>query len=83
MSVDPYEMPCKELVEVITDYLEDRLPPFDQERFEKHLAICEACVLYLNQIRQTIRALGKLTEENFPPEAKEKLLEAFRGWKSQ
>ncbi len=83
MPVDPYELPCQELVELVTNYLEDKLSPFDRKRFEMHLEICEACVLYLTQIRGTIQALGRLTPENIPPQAKEKLLEAFRGWKSQ
>lgn len=83
MPVDPYELPCNELVELLTNYLENKLSPFDRKRFEMHLAICEPCVVYLNQFRQTIQALGKLTEETIPPQAKEKLLEAFRDWKSQ
>ena len=77
---DPPEMPCRELVEVITDYLEDRLSPVDRARFEAHLAECEACSTYLEQFRQTIRALGRLPEESLSPEARNALLDAFRGW---
>ena len=74
------EMPCRELVEVVTDYLENRLSPADRIRFEAHLAQCEACRLYLEQFRQTIRALGRLPEESLSPEARTALLAAFRGW---
>ena len=74
------EMPCRELVELITDYLEDRLAPSDRARFEAHLAECEACRTYLEQFRQTIRVLGRLPEESLSPEARGALLEAFRGW---
>ena len=74
------EMPCRELVELITDYLEDRLSPVDRERFETHLAECEACRTYLEQFRQTIRVLGRLPEESLSPEARHALLDAFRGW---
>ena len=35
------EMPCQELVELVTDYLEDRLSPVDRIRFEAHIAECE------------------------------------------
>jgi anti-sigma factor RsiW len=77
---DPPEMPCRELVEVITDYLDDRLSPVDRTRFEAHLAECEACRSYLEQFRQTIRALGRLPEESLSPEARNALLDAFRGW---
>jgi anti-sigma factor RsiW len=74
------EMPCRELVELITDYLEDRLSPVDRIRFEAHLAECEACRLYLEQFRQTIRVLGRLPEESLSSEARGALLAAFRGW---
>jgi anti-sigma factor RsiW len=74
------EMPCRELVERITDYLEDRLSPVDRARFEAHLAECEACRTCLEQFRQTIRALGRLPEESLSREARNALLDAFRGW---
>jgi anti-sigma factor RsiW len=75
-------MTCKQLVELVTDYLEDRLPPDERERFEQHLAICPGCQAYLDQMRQTLRALGRLPEESLSPEAREELLETFRGWKA-
>ena len=74
------EMPCQELVELITEYLEDRLSPDDRARFEAHLADCEACATYLEQFRQTIRVLGRLPEESLAPDARVALLDAFRGW---
>jgi anti-sigma factor RsiW len=74
------ELPCRELVELVTDYLEDRLAPVDRQRFEEHLAACEACRAYLEQFRQTVRAIGRLPEEALSPEAQRTLLEAFRGW---
>jgi anti-sigma factor RsiW len=74
------EMPCRELMEVITEYLEDRLSPLDRARFEAHLAECEACQRYLEQFRQTIRVLGRLPEETLSSETREALLTAFRGW---
>lgn len=74
------EMPCQELVELLTDYLEGRLSPADRIRFEAHIAECEACSTYLEQYRQTIRALGRLPEESLSSESREALLAAFRGW---
>ena len=74
------EMPCRELVELITDYLEDRLSPADRIRFEAHLAECEPCATYLEQFRETIRALGRLPEETLSSDARAALIAAFRGW---
>lgn len=74
------EMACRELVELVTDYLEDRLPTAGRMRFEAHLAACEACRTYLEQYRRTVQALGRLPEESLSPEARTALLAAFRGW---
>ena len=75
------EMPCQELVELVTDYLEDRLSPVDRMRFEAHIAECEYCETYLEQMRQTIRTLGRISEESLTDDARETLLEAFRSWR--
>ena len=74
------DLPCRDLVELVTEYLEDRLSPEDRARFDAHLAECEACRAFLDQFRQTIRALGRLPEESLSAEARTTLLAAFRGW---
>jgi predicted anti-sigma-YlaC factor YlaD len=73
---------CKELVELVTDYLEGRMSRLDRRRFERHLRGCSYCSAYLEQMRQVIRVLGRLTEESISPRAREELLVAFRDWKS-
>ncbi len=73
---------CRDLVELITDYLEGALAPADRERFEAHIAGCDACTMYLDQMRATIAALGHLPPESLSPEAERELLEAFRGWRA-
>jgi anti-sigma factor RsiW len=75
------ELRCKDLVELVTAYLEDELPEMDRDRFERHLADCRGCEIYLEQMRQVIRAAGRLREEDVPAEALEPLLRAFRAWK--
>jgi anti-sigma factor RsiW len=75
------EMTCRELVEVVTDYLEDRLPARDRERLEAHLAECPHCEKYIAQMRETIEALGELPPELLDPRREAELLEAFRGWR--
>lgn len=76
------EMTCKELVEVITDYIEGTMSAQDRERFEEHLGRCPYCVEYLEQMRDTIHTLGELREGLIPPEARAALLESFRGWRA-
>jgi anti-sigma factor RsiW len=76
------EMTCRELVELVTDYLEGQLPEGSRTRFEDHLEECPYCDTYLEQMRQTIRVLGRVTEESISEEARDALLEVFRGWKT-
>jgi anti-sigma factor RsiW len=76
------ELACRELVELITDYLEGALPEDDRIRLEAHLAGCEGCSSYVEQMRRTIELTGMLTEDQIPPEGKEALLDVFRAWKA-
>ena len=72
---------CQELTEVLTDYLEGVMPLRDRARFEAHLAICEGCVNYVSQMRQTIEAVHELHPEHVEATAPDDLLAAFRSWK--
>jgi anti-sigma factor RsiW len=74
-------MTCAELVELVTEYLEGALDARERERFELHVVYCPGCEFHLEQMRETIRATGRLTEEELPEAARTALLEAFRDWK--
>lgn len=74
------ELTCAQLVELITDYLEHKLSSRDTERFEEHVAFCDGCSTYVDQMRATIAATGRLRATDLPPELEGRLLEAFRGW---
>jgi anti-sigma factor RsiW len=71
---------CKEVVELVTDYLEDSLSSEMRDRFERHLTACDPCVTYLEQMRQTIATIGKLPEESISQPVLDTLLDHFRGW---
>jgi predicted anti-sigma-YlaC factor YlaD len=75
------ELSCQELVELVTEYLEETLPEHERALFEDHLATCAGCRNYLDQMRRTIQMVGALKEEAIPDDAKEQLLRAFRVWK--
>jgi predicted anti-sigma-YlaC factor YlaD len=74
---------CKELVELVTAYLEGRLSLHDQARFDEHLAECTACPIYIEQMRQTISLMGELREETISKEARDELIAIFRHWKRE
>src|SRR3954467_11490376 len=69
---------CKEIVEIVTDYLDDALSSDERDRFEQHLTICTGCEVYLEQMRETIRLTGELREDAAPPEAMDQLRGPFR-----
>ena len=75
------ELTCKELVELVTDYLDGSLPADQLGRFEEHLVYCGPCVTHLEQMRATIRAAGALREDDLDPAVADELLAAFRGWR--
>jgi anti-sigma factor RsiW len=75
------EMACKELVEVITAYLEGTLPEEDRRGFDEHLAECPFCTTYLDQMRATVAGLGQIEEGTLSPARRAELLDAFRGFR--
>jgi hypothetical protein len=77
------DLTCRELVELVTDYLEDALTPEDRTRFELHLTYCDWCRTYLAQMREVLASAGRLEEESLPPEGRDALLSAFRDWKKR
>lgn len=79
---DPAELTCRELVELVTDYLDDALPPADGARFRDHLRECDACITYIDQIRIAVALSGRLSPETIDGAARDRLLEAFRGWRT-
>jgi len=51
---------CRDVVELVTDYLEGALSARTRARFERHLARCRGCAAYLQQIREVVRLLACL-----------------------
>jgi predicted anti-sigma-YlaC factor YlaD len=75
------DLTCRELVELVTEYLEDSLPTKDRLDFEHHLVWCSWCRDYLDHMQTTIELTGEADEAEPPSPLKEQLLDAFRDWK--
>jgi anti-sigma factor RsiW len=80
MSLFVREIPCQEVVELVTAYFDGSLSRSDRRRFRAHIRGCDHCTAYIEQMRVMIEATGRITEEDIPPAAREELMEAFRGW---
>ena len=74
-------MDCNELVELVTDYLEGKLPQAERVRLEGHLDECGYCVEYIAQMRATLAALGSIPPETISHTVRVRLSETFQKWK--
>ena len=74
------DLACRQVVELVTDYLDGALSRSDRKRFQAHLRGCPNCTAYLEQMRVTIAETGRLTPEDLSPEAREEFTDLFRAW---
>jgi len=75
------DIACRELVERLTDYLEDTIPAPDRARIDAHLALCDGCTNVLDQLRTTIWVTGTIGHQDVPAPQRESLRAAFRDWR--
>jgi anti-sigma factor RsiW len=75
------DLACKELVEIITDYLEGTLPERDRARFDAHILTCPPCREYVAEMRTTLQLTGRLTVDSISSSARDELLRAYRRMK--
>ncbi len=71
---------CRQVVELITEYLEGTMPADEREKLELHLTVCNACRTYVEQMRETIALTGQLKEESLPDQTREALIDVFKDW---
>lgn len=74
---------CRELTELVTEYLEGRMPLRRRMAFWFHVGMCGHCRTYLKQMKATVRILGQLPAEPIPPDVAKAMLHQFRNWKSE
>ena len=76
------DIECQQAVELVTDYLEDRLSGRDRRRFEAHIRACPNCSAYLDQIRATIALTHAIDQDDLTPQARADLIDLYRRWRS-
>jgi anti-sigma factor RsiW len=75
---------CQEMVELITDYLEDALSRRDRRGFERHLVGCEHCTEYLAQMRHMLSLADQLlVPEDLSPEIRHEFANIYRKWQHE
>jgi predicted anti-sigma-YlaC factor YlaD len=73
---------CREITQVVTEYLEGGLSLGDRLRFQLHVGMCRHCRKYFRQMKLTAKALGYLPEPKLPPNIEQELLHRFETWKA-
>lgn len=58
---------CKEVVDFLIDYDAGDLAPAQKQEFDRHLAMCPACVCYIQTYHQAIQ-LGRAACDSAKPE---------------
>jgi anti-sigma factor RsiW len=82
MKLLPSPLVCRDAVELVSDYLDGTLSRRERRRLEKHLAGCDACTAYLDQMRATIAASGRVGPEDLPSDVVEGLVNLYREFRS-
>lgn len=75
---DDEELACRQVVELVTDYLEGDLPEPLRLAVARHLEECPHCVTYVEQMRLTAASLRDVPVESIAPQARAELVAAFR-----
>jgi anti-sigma factor RsiW len=69
---------CRDAVELITAYLDDAMPARERRTLERHLGLCEHCAEYLNQLKATMAAVGRVDPDQLSPSTQQALIEVYR-----
>ncbi len=69
---------CQEMVELVTDYLEGALDRATRTKVAAHLAECDGCADYVEQMRATVAMLGRVETSSLDDAAMDELMAAFR-----
>jgi anti-sigma factor RsiW len=75
------DLTCREVVGLVSDYLDHALTADEAELLERHLSSCAGCDRYVDQMRFTIEMVGRIRGQEVPAPTRDRLLAAFRDWK--
>ncbi len=73
---------CRDVTELVTDFVEGRMSFWDRMRFQLHIGMCRHCREYVRQMRKTAGLFGESPPEPLSPEVEAELLRRFKDWES-
>jgi hypothetical protein len=69
---------CKQITDLLADYLTDKLRPTVKQEFSKHLSICPDCVSFVHTYQKTVQITATLRAEEIPPKVRDNVLGFLR-----
>jgi anti-sigma factor (TIGR02949 family) len=70
----PSKIRCREILDLLADYLDGSLPPQTARSLEAHLEGCSPCIAFVNTYRGTVNVVRQLSETEIPPELRDRLI---------
>ncbi len=70
---------CGEVLADLSEHLDGRLSLDRAERIDEHLAACEECRRFGEEVTAAVRALRRLVDEPLPPDVEARLAESLLG----
>lgn len=71
---------CRDVTELVTEYLEGRLSLWTRLRFQLHIGMCRHCRAYLRQMKTTIKMSDQVEPTPPPPDVEAELMDRFKDW---
>lgn len=65
---------CKEVNDLLLDYLEGKLSSHVQKEMDYHIGLCQNCVRYIKTYKKTMELTGKLAVKKMPAKLEKTLL---------
>jgi anti-sigma factor RsiW len=69
---------CRQLTDLVFDYLNDKLTPAAKLDFEQHLSLCPDCVSFLKTYKKTVATTRSIKAERLPLMVRENILAFLR-----
>ncbi|HEV8549464.1 MAG TPA: zf-HC2 domain-containing protein [Polyangiaceae bacterium] len=83
MSATLRELVCKEVVELVNEYLSHRLDEQARRAFDAHLETCPPCTTYLEQMKAVLNVAGSLGSAPVAEDVEQELLALFGSWRDK
>ncbi|MGH7380990.1 MAG: anti-sigma factor family protein [Candidatus Methylomirabilales bacterium] len=69
---------CREVTDLLLDYMTGELDPETVSAFEDHLRLCSDCVAFLKTYKKTVQATRSLRFEDIPAEMEKRVRRFLR-----